>query len=90
MNDDLYRAWQQLEKANAQLAYGLRVFGDHLAEANGYEAHTGLDAVHFYLCVKYGWLPSVVRAMSMEDLRFMLEEEMSDWRMPLRAQNYAG
>jgi len=84
--DDRYKVAHKLELATAELNYCLRVYGDELANRNKYKIHRGLDAVHFHLVQKYNWSPSVVRAMSMDDLRFCLEEEMHGWALPKAAQ----
>lgn len=85
MDRNDYKIWRNLDEAEGKLAYSLRVFGNTLAERQGYQEHRGIEAVHFYLCDKYSWLPSTVKAMSGEDLRFMLEEEMHGWVMPPEA-----
>jgi hypothetical protein len=80
--DQSHEAAYRLEMATAGLNYSLRVFGDHLAQTHGFKVHRGLDAVCYYVIQKYNWLPRDVRTMSSEDLRFLLEEEMSDWILP--------
>lgn len=72
----------ELEKANGELAYHLRLFGDTLAKREKYKHHKDIEAVHFYLIEKYRWLPSVVKAISNEDLLFVLAEEMHGWTIP--------
>jgi hypothetical protein len=79
-------ATYRLLHAEADLAYMLHCFGDELAKRHGYKANSGIEAVHFYLTQKHGWQPSVVRAMTAEDLRFSLSEEMHDWTLPADAQ----
>lgn len=54
-------------------------FGDTLAEREGYRTYDGIEAVHYYLIQKHGWLPRDVRTMSYEDMRFALGEEMAGW-----------
>lgn len=83
---ELYRIERNLEAANGETAYHIRVFGRHIAEREGYNRHDGLDAVHFYLVQKYNWLPSIVRSLSTEDLHFLLEEEMHGWTVPVDAR----
>jgi hypothetical protein len=65
--------------------YSLEVFGDHLAEREGYKAHKGLEAICFYLVQKFRWLPRDVKSMSKEDIHFVMAEEMSGWRLPKEA-----
>jgi hypothetical protein len=84
--DEKYQASRRLEQANAELAFHLRVFGDHVAQREGYKVHQGFEALHFYIVEKYKWLPSVAKSLSNEDLRFLLEEEMSDWVLPGEAR----
>lgn len=67
----------------AHADYALEVFGDTLKKREGWKSDlTGLDAIHYYLVQKHQWLPSVVRAMSLEDMRFALTEEMHGWTLP--------
>jgi len=84
MNENKLATYRMLH-AEADLTYLLHCFGDDLAKRNNYKAHTGIEAVHFYLIQKHGWLPSVVRAMTAEDMRFVLSEEMHDWTLPADA-----
>lgn len=81
-----YQLMLESEVSGGKLAYGLRIFGDYIAEREGYKEHREINAVHFYLVNKYGWLPSVVRSMNYDDLRFLLEEEMSGWVYPPEAR----
>ncbi|MEQ6290510.1 hypothetical protein ACFPAG_07800 [Vogesella sp. GCM10023246] len=82
MDDQHYLVRHQLHRSEADLAYCLDVFGDFLAQREGYKSVSGLDAVHFYLVHKFAWLPSRVRAMPAEELRFVLSEEMEGWTLP--------
>lgn len=81
-----YETIKNLRITEGHLAYSLDVFGDKLAAREKYKAVDGIDAVHFYLVQKFGWLPSVVRSMSAEDLRFVLSEEMAGFTMPKAAK----
>lgn len=81
-----YENLKRLYEADGGLNYALVVFGDHIAKREGYKEVEGLEAVHFYLVTKYHWLPPQVRAMSFEDLRFVLSEEMSGWTLPKAAR----
>jgi hypothetical protein len=58
------------------LAAHLDAFGDRLASREGYKGLSGIEAVHYYVMCKFHWLPSQVRAMTGEDLRFALSEEL--------------
>lgn len=82
---DLYENQRRLHEALGNLAYSLTVFGDTLAEREGYRSVDGIDAVHLYLVRKHNWLPKDVRSMSFEDLRFVLSEEMQGWTLPPEA-----
>lgn len=70
-----------LHETEGRLNYHLVMFGDYIREREGYEDQglDGIDAVHFYLITKYGWLPRDVKSMSYEDMRFVLREEMHKW-----------
>lgn len=77
-----YRIAKRLHETEGDLAYLLDVFGDHLAQREGYKAVSGMDAVHFYLVHKFKWQPAQVRTMSAADLQFALLEEMHSWTAP--------
>ncbi|MDG2897900.1 hypothetical protein P7M61_26055, partial [Vibrio parahaemolyticus] len=77
-----YLTRRQIYKVDTDLAFSLDVFGDFLAEREGYKSLDGMDAVYFYLVHKFHWLPSVVKSMTVDDLRFVLSEEMHGWVMP--------
>ncbi|MDG2535573.1 hypothetical protein P6144_18070 [Sphingomonas sp. HITSZ_GF] len=76
----------QLHFTSGALHFSLEMFGDHIAKREGYKAHDGLEAVRFYLINKHGWLPRDVNAMSFEEIRFLLAEEMHDWTLPIEAR----
>jgi hypothetical protein len=75
---------RRYHEANGGLNYCLEVFGDYLAQREGYKdaGLDGMDAIHFYLVHKFHWMPKDVRAMSTDDLRFVLTEELSGWTLP--------
>lgn len=86
MNREKYENLSRLHAAEGGLNYILVAFGDHIAQREGYKDADGLDAVHFYLIHKHHWLPRDVRAMSFDDLRFVLREEMTGWTLPAEAR----
>jgi len=79
------RATKDLRHVEADMHVALDIFGDELAKRYKYKEHDGIDAVHFWIIERHHWMPSVVRAMNSEDLRFLLEEEMSGWTWPKEA-----
>jgi len=81
-----YQNAKRLHEAEGDLAYLLDVFGDHLAQREGYRSMDGMEAVHFYIVHKFNWQPAQVRAMSASDLRFVLLEEMQGWTAPKDAR----
>lgn len=83
MNYQLTANLHQIEGASA---FSLELFGEHVADREGYSEHKGLDAIRYYLMQKHGWLPREVRSMSLDDLRFALAEEMEGWVMPKDAR----
>ncbi len=87
MSKERYGNLRLLRVTEGQLAFSLDCFGDYLAKREKYKEHEGMEAVHFYLVQKHHWLPSVVRAMSWDDLRFVLAEEMSGWTLPKQARD---
>lgn len=84
-NKEQYEANRRWHEANSRLDYLLDVFGDTLAEREGYTSMGGLEAVHFYLMQKHHWPPAQVRSMPLEDLRFALTAEMQGWTLPKTA-----
>jgi hypothetical protein len=86
MSKKRYELLKELHQTEGSLAYMLAVFGDTLAEREGYKDLQGMDAIHFYVVQKFKWPPAQVRAMSAQDLRFVLTEEMSGWTAPVDAR----
>ena len=80
--NDYHAAIHSRLHAEADMIYGLHCFGDYLAKREGYRVHKGIDAVHYYLILKHGWLPAAVRSMNPLDLCFALEEELCVWTLP--------
>jgi hypothetical protein len=62
-------------EAQAESHFQIEAFGDEIAKREGYKAHKGLDAIHFYLVQKYHWTPATVHHLSFDDLEFLLKEE---------------
>ena len=81
-----YEVSKRLYEVQGQLAYSLDVFGDEIAKREKYKDLDGIEAIHFYIIHKFKWLPSYVKSMSSEELRFVLTEEMSGWTMPKNAR----
>ncbi len=77
-----YKILKQKYAAQGNLAYFLELFGNFLAEREGYKELDGMEAINFYLVQKYHWMPKDVRSMNFDDLRFVLSEEMVDWTAP--------
>ena len=75
-----------LHVIQGHLAFSLECFGDHLAKREKYKEHTGMEAVYFYLIQKYRWLPAKVRSLNLDDLRFLMAEEMHGWALPEEAR----
>lgn len=80
-----YEVTKRLEHTKADMAYLLDVFGDTLAVREGYKAHSGIEAVQFYLAWKLGWTPAVVKALSADDMSFLMAEELAGWKCPPEA-----
>jgi hypothetical protein len=70
---------RRMRQAEGEIAFHMDLFGDYLAEREGYKEHDGLEALQFYLVQKYHWLPSQVKSLNLDDLRFLFGEEMSGW-----------
>jgi hypothetical protein len=81
-----YKALKQKHALKGDTAYYLELFGHFLAEREGYREVDGMDAIFFYLVQKHNWLPRDVRSMSIDDLRFVLSEEMANWKAPKTAR----
>lgn len=77
-----YKVLKQKYAAQGNLAYYLELFGNYLAEREGYKHLDGMEAIYFYLIHKFRWLPRDVRSMSIDDIRFVLSEEMVNWSAP--------
>lgn len=77
---------KRLHEAQGNLAYLLEVFGDTLAQREGYRDIDGMQAIHLYLMHKHHWLPRDVQSMSAEDLRLALHVEMQGWTVPAAAR----
>lgn len=69
-------------RAEGMLCAHLEFFGYDLAKREKYSEHVGLDAIHFYVATKFSRPLAEVRAMKLEDLRFLLEEDMKGWTTP--------
>jgi hypothetical protein len=80
--DTVEEATRRLREVEGQRAFHLDLFGDHLAEREGYKEHKGREALHYYLVQKHHWLPSQARSLSWDDLQFLFDEEMSGWHVP--------
>lgn len=77
-----YKILKQKYAAQGNQAYYLELFGNYLAEREGYKQLDGMEAIYFYLVHKFHWMPKEVRSMSFDDIRFVLSEEMVDWTAP--------
>ena len=73
---------KRLYNSQSDLDFMLYVFGDTLAKREGYKELDGIEAIQFYVVHKFHWLPSQVKVMTHEDLRFVLSEEMQGWTAP--------
>jgi len=82
---ELNEARKSLLQAEADLAYLLELFGDHLSKKEGYGDLNGFDAVRYYLMQKHHWLPRDLAALSHNEMRFALHAEMKDWKAPQAA-----
>jgi hypothetical protein len=86
MSKKRYETLKRLHSAHGELNYSLEVFGDEIAKREGYKSLSGLDAIYFYLIHKFSWLPRDVRAMTPDDLRLVLSQEMEGWSLPADAR----
>lgn len=78
---------KKLHSIQSNINFNIEVFGDHLAEREGYKEHDGIDAIHFYLIQKYNWTPATVRQFSFDDLELLLKEEMHGWTVPKKLRD---
>jgi hypothetical protein len=72
----------ELHISQANLNYMLEAFGNTVAKREGYKDLDGMEAIYFYLITKYSWLPNQVRALSTDDIRLVLSQEMHGWTLP--------
>ncbi len=77
---------KRMHATQGNLAYLLEVFGDTLAQREGYRDIDGMQAIHLYLMHKHHWLPRDVQSMSADDLRLALHVEMQGWTAPVVAR----
>lgn len=82
-----YEVSKNLHEVQGKINFTLDVFGDYIAEREGYKVHQGIEAIHFYLIQKYSWTPATVHHLSPEDIDFLLKEEMHGWTLPKEAKN---
>ena len=83
---EYYEQSKRLYTTLAELDYSLDVFGDFLAEREGYKELDGMEAIYFYISHKFNWPPAQVKGMKGEDLRLLLSEEMHGWTLPPEAK----
>lgn len=81
-----FEALRRLHEANGGLNYLLEVFGFDLAKQHGWKDIDGMEAVWLYLINKHHWLPRDVKAMTPDDLRLALHQEMQGWTAPKAAR----
>lgn len=82
MDQKEFELTKKLQHAEADLNVLLVAFGDELAAKEGYKTHKGIDAIHWYLVNHFKWLPSQVKSLNFEDLRFLMTEQMAGWTLP--------
>ena len=82
MNKEMYDIVRQANESKAKIMSIIEAFGDELAEQQEYVSVSGIDAVHYYLIQKHNWIPSVVKSLNIDDLSFLLTEEMHGWILP--------
>ena len=73
---------KRLHDTKGDMAYHLEVFGDTLAEQQGYKDIEGMDAIYLYLIRTHHWLPRDIRSMNAEDIQLALHVEMQGWTVP--------
>jgi len=71
---------KQIREMEGESNYYLERYGDHIAEREGYRGINGMEAIHFYLIHKFGWLPRDVKSMSLEDVKFVLSQEREEYQ----------
>lgn len=77
-----YKSIKKKHTSRASRAYYLELFGNFIAEREGYRHLDGMDAIYFYLVNRFHWLPKDVRAMNIDEISFVLSQEMADWTAP--------
>lgn len=82
-----YETTLRVYQAEAEMAYLLDVFGDHLAKTHLLPSDLyGIPAVNYYLMQKHNWTRSQLEQMSSEEKRFALSAELTGYRLPPEAQ----
>ncbi len=82
-SEELKSIRKKLHASYASSWVHLYIFGDELAEKNGYDVD-GLEAVYFYLFDKRGLLPEYTSALNLDALRLLLQMELKGWTIPSR------
>jgi len=54
--------------------------GDYIAEEEKYQTNKGLNAIHYYIMQKHHWPLIEIRALSDEDIDFILSEELHKFK----------
>ena len=86
--EDAYAIGWRLREATAALDWHLELFGNDLAEREGYAGLRGMEAITLYLVKTYRWTPATIEAMSGDHLRLVLSQELAGWTMPEAAMKY--
>jgi hypothetical protein len=63
---------RRLYIANAELMAHWAARGEAIAKKYKYTGLTGIDAIHRFLIDRYHWLPSQVRALTIDELELLL------------------
>lgn len=66
----------------AKLAMMLELYGEQLAEKEGWRDLSGMEAIHLYVMNKHHWPLEQIRTMSTNHLRDVLAVEMQGWTLP--------
>ena len=86
MSKEKYEISKRLHDAVGGLNYHLEVFGDVLAKRERYKGIDGMEAIHFYLIHKFGWLPNDVISMHPDQIRLVLSQELQGFVLPAEAR----
>ncbi len=79
---ELEKQTKRLYDARGVAYYHLALFGDFIADREGYKELTEMEAIYFYIAQKHSWTTTYVKRLPFEELESLLIEERYGWTIP--------